>query len=50
MVDPLSVGLGAVGLYALVVHMVAAYLYATAETGAETVSATEADVLEGDGT
>jgi len=47
MVDPTSVAIGAVAVYAVLIHMVVAYQYAKAQVGSETVNATEADLARG---
>jgi len=47
MVDPTSIAIGAVAVYAVIVHMALAYLYAARQTAEDSLSATEAD-LAGD--
>jgi hypothetical protein len=47
MVDPTSIAVGAVAVYAIIVHMTLAYLYAARQAGEDSLSASEAD-LAGD--
>lgn len=44
MVDYTSVLIGAVSVYAVIIHMALAYLYAARQVGQDAVSAQEADV------
>jgi hypothetical protein len=46
MVDYTSILIGAVSVYAVLVHMVVAYLYAARQAGQDSVNATEAQVIE----
>ena len=44
MVDYVSVLLGGLGVYAVIVHMLLAYLYASRQVGAQSVSSVEQDI------